>query len=296
MIKGILLAAFAGCCWGSMGVAAQYLFKNSGFTPEDLTPLRLVGAGLLLLLFTFFVERKDIFSPLKEKKNLIPIVIYGITLLLIQYTFFVAIHVSNAGTAAIMLGFGPLFIIFYYVLFKNRRPTWKEIFCLLLAMLGILLIVTKGRFDTLELSWQGAFWGLVSSAFGSFGTVQPRNVISRVGVSTVIGWGMIIGGLASALFINPIPKAVVWTPMVFACYFYIILFGTVIAFWCYLKSTEYILPSVTAILASFEPLSAVFLSFVLLGTMFNGAELLGMAAILSNMIILAWPSKQKITN
>ena len=65
----------------------------------------------------------------------------------------------------------------------------------------------------------------------------------------------------------------------------------VAAFWCYLKSTEYVIPSITAILGSFEPLSAVVLSVIILGATFNSYELLGAAAILANMLILAWPSK-----
>ena len=72
---------------------------------------------------------------------------------------------------------------------------------------------------------------------------------------------------------------------------WIIAFGTVAAFWCYLKSTEYVIPSITAILGSFEPLSAVVLSVIILGATFNSYELLGAAAILANMLILAWPSK-----
>ena len=49
ILKGVFLAAFAGCCWGSMAVAAQYLFTDCGFQARHLTTLRLIGAGVLLL-------------------------------------------------------------------------------------------------------------------------------------------------------------------------------------------------------------------------------------------------------
>ena len=217
--------------------------------------------------------------------------IYGVGVLLIQYTFFLAIEQSNAGTAAIMVGVGPLFIIGYLAICKHRKPVPKEFFCLFLAITGVSLVVTKGNFESLDFVSTGAFWGLLSSAFGAFCTVQPKNVISRVGVSNVVGWGMVVGGSIACLFTNPFAMDVHWTLPSVLCYFQIIAFGTVAAFWCYLKSTEYVIPSITAILGSFEPLSAVALSVIILGATFNSYELLGATAILANMLILAWSSK-----
>lgn len=294
VLKGILLAAFAGCCWGSMAVAAQYLFKYYDFKSENLTALRLIGAGILLLALTYLANRKNIFAPFKDKQNIRDICIYGIGLLMIQYTFFVAIEVSNAGTAAIMVGVGPLFIIFYEVIRYKRAPKLKEIVGLCLALIGVSLIVTKGDFSGLNISSQGALWGLSSAAFGAFCTVQPKHVIQRVGVSMVVGWGMVIGGAVACLFTHPFSMDVHWDWVSSGCYFYIVAFGTVAAFWCYLRSTQFILPSITAILGSFEPFSAVALSVLLLGVGFNRFELLGAAAIILNMILLSWPGKEKI--
>ena len=104
ILKGVFLAAFAGCCWGSMAVAAQYLFTNCGFEARHLTTLRLIGAGVLLLaLQAAFGGFQSILKPFKEKRNIRDVLIYGVGVLLIQYTFFLAIEQSNAGTAAIRL-------------------------------------------------------------------------------------------------------------------------------------------------------------------------------------------------
>ena len=110
ILKGVFLAAFAGCCWGSMAVAAQYLFTNCGFEARHLTTLRLIGAGVLLLaLQAAFGGFQSILKPFKEKRNIRDVLIYGVGVLLIQYTFFLAIEQSNAGTAAIMVGVGRIF-------------------------------------------------------------------------------------------------------------------------------------------------------------------------------------------
>ena len=190
-----------------------------------------------------------------------------------------------------MVGFGPLFIIFYFVLMKGRKPSFKEILCLFLALIGISLLVTKGNFRISDLSWGGCLWGLASAACGAFCTVQPKKAIERAGVSFVVGWGMLIGGLIAMCFTPLFNDNVQWNISSFLAYAQIVLFGTVAAFWCYLKSTEYVLPSISAILASFEPFSAVLLSVIFLNSSFNAYELIGGAAIVANMIILSWPKK-----
>ena len=96
ILKGVFLAAFAGCCWGSMAVAAQYLFTDCGFQARHLTTLRLIGAGVLLLaLQAAFGGFQSILKPFKEKRNIQDILIYGVGVLLIQYTFHKNFHNQN---------------------------------------------------------------------------------------------------------------------------------------------------------------------------------------------------------
>jgi drug/metabolite transporter (DMT)-like permease len=290
LLTGVGLASFAGCCWGAMSVAAQYLFAEGGFRSDDLTALRLLGAGVLLLIIPV-LSGQNPFAALKDRKNFRDIFLYGLGIMCVQYTFFIAIEVSNAATAALMVGFVPLFVVMFLFFMEGRRPHKKEWVALVLALFGVSMIVTKGNFSTLDLSAQGVLWGLASAASGAFCSLQPRAVIKRVGVTTVIGWGMLVGGAVLSLFSNPFSSDCVWSWTNFACYFFIVFIGTVVAFWCFLKSYSFISPSITSILSSFEPLSSVVLSVVLLGTTFNSCELAGAAAIVGNMVLLAWPEK-----
>ena len=70
-------------------------------------------------------------------------------------------------------------------------------------------------------------------------------------------------------------------------FFYVILFGSVLAFWFYLGSTKYIQPGEAGVLASVEPLTAIVLSVLLLGSSFGWLDFLGSACILLTVFILA---------
>ena len=101
--KGIGLAIAAAVFWGSMGVCAQYLFQQCSFTPLDLVSMRLVLAGLILLIMERVVFGRNIISPLRNAKTTVGILVAGLLILVSQLTFMLSVAASNAGTAAIVL-------------------------------------------------------------------------------------------------------------------------------------------------------------------------------------------------
>ena len=249
-LLGFILAILAGFFWGSMSIAAEQLLQAFGFDSIDLTTLRLAGAGVLLL-FVVALQRRRIWAPFKSLANARDIVIYGLGLLAIQLTFFLSIEKSNAATAALMVMTGPLFVIGWTAFAERRAVTKTEWLAFLLAALGVALIVTKGRFDTLDLSLEGVLWGIASAAAGAFCTIQPKALMKRVPVDLIVGWGMTIGGGVLWLAAPPDLFAYEWTLETAALYFYIAAIGTVGAFCCYLKSLDYVPAPVTALLNSF---------------------------------------------
>lgn len=285
--RGIVLASGAGLCWGCMSVAAQYLFTDLGFSPEDLVSLRLLASGALLIAIDFLLNPRNVVAPVFRRENLPAVLLYGAGVLSGQYTFFLSIAHTNAGTAAILIGTQPLMILLWLAFHDGRHITPREGFCLLLALFGVGCLVTKGDLSSLDFSAAGVVFGLLSAASGAFSTIQPRNVLRRIGAGLTAGWGLFAGGCIMTIFNPPWAARVAWTWETVAACFVVILIGTVVAFWCYLASTKYVSPAVTGLLVSFEPLSAVVLSALLLGVTFGAWELAGAGAILANLVLLS---------
>lgn len=270
---GILLASAAGVFWGSMSIAAQYLMEAVSFDAVDLWALRLAGAGVLLLAVEAVVAKKNVFTPFRDANDRRDLLFYAVGMLGIQLTFFLSIRDANAATAALTVTTGPLFVTGWTAYAEHRAITKEEWISIALAMAGVSLLVTKGDFSTLDFSPAGVLWGIASAACGAFCTVQPKRMLSHLSVGVVVGWGMTLGGVILCL-VNP--------PDV----------GAVAAFWCYLRSLAYISAPTTALLANFEPLTAVILGVLLLGLTLNAAELVGIA-LLAVMVFRLTRAKKK---
>lgn len=290
--KGVGLSVSAAVFWGSMGVCAQYLLQQCSFTPLDLVSMRLVLAGLILLILERVVFGRNILSPLRDTRTALGILAAGLLILVSQLTFMLSVAASNAGTAAIVLTIVPLICACWLALTEKRPLTVREGICFVLAASGVFLIVTKGNFSSLDFSFAGVLWGLVSAIFSAAYSIQPRKLIMKVGVGPVVGFGMLFGGLIASVMNPPWTMNVQWTALSVSAFTYVVLVGTVAAFWCYLSSLKYISAVVVGLMVCFEPLSAYLLSVFAFDLRIGMWESAGICLVLLNVLVLSLPKKE----
>ena len=146
--------------------------------------------------------------------------------------------------------------------------------------------MTHGSLTSLAISPPALFWGLLSAFAAAFYTVQPKRLICKYRPTLIIGWGMLVGGLLFLPVSRPWDFTGLFNATAALLFSYIIVFGTVIAFACYLGSLQYLQPAETSILGSAEPLAAILLSVTLLHIAFTPFDLLGALSILAAVILL----------
>lgn len=274
--------------WGISGTVAQYLFQQKGFSPEWLVVIRLLVSGLVLLLYTFIKESRDIWRIWRSKHNCLSLIYFSIIGMVgVQYTYFAAIKYGNAATATILQYLSPVFITCYLALCTKKFPKLQETAAIGLAMLGTFLIITKGNIHSISISHLALFWGLGSAVASAFYTLQPRSLLKEWGSPLVVGWGMLVGGIVFSFVHQPWNFTGQWSVASAYAVAYVVLFGTIIAFYCYMESLKYIGPTETSVLSSAEPLSAAFLSVLWLHVSFGWTEWLGTACIIVTIIILS---------
>ncbi|MFD1737506.1 DMT family transporter [Bacillus salitolerans] len=290
---GITLVLIAASLWGISGTVAQYLFQLNGFTAEWLVVVRLQIAGFLMLLLAYRKQKSRIWHVWKMNQTRNQLILFSlIGMLGVQYTYFAAIEESNAATATVLQYLGPVFIAIYIVVKEKRVPTSRELFIIFLALLGTFLLVTNGQLTSLSLSIWGVFWGIASGVALAFYTLQPYTLIKNYGTMIVVGWGMFIGGLGFSLFFHPWNISGELNAMTLMAIFFVIIFGTLIPFYCYLESLQFLSASETSILSCAEPLSAAIIAVVWLQVSLGIMQWIGTLFILLTIIFLSKQGKK----
>ena len=101
-IRGVILTLTGGAAWGFSGTCGQYIFANSQMESGMLAAIRMLGAGMILLLLTIFTKKKETFCIWKHPAEAVRLVIFAIGgLMFSQFAYLTAISYSNSGTATV---------------------------------------------------------------------------------------------------------------------------------------------------------------------------------------------------
>lgn len=286
-LKGTLLTVVAGIAWGLSGTSGQYLMVH-GISALLLTNLRLLIAGGILMLLAYATAKDRILAFLTDRKSLLSLLLFAlIGLFLNQFAYLTAIQETNAGTATVLQYVCPVGILIYSCIKDKVAPTLGEIVSIILAIGGTFLIATHGQLDQLSMTPSGLFWGLFSALTYAMYIILPIALIKKWGSSLVIGVGMVIAGLVALPFTGVL-EANIPTSLDFLLAFAgIILIGTVFAYTAFLKGASLIGPVKSSLLASIEPISAVFFAFLIMNEQFYPIDFLGMAMILFAVTLIS---------
>ncbi len=286
--RGILCTLLGGTLWGFSGACSDFLFTNYAMDSSWLTVVRMLGAGIALTVINLTGSRKRSIAIWKNGMDAVQLVIFALLgLAFSQYAYLTSIDHSNAGTATVLQYLGPV-LIMGLVCVKNRRlPDRREGIAICLAVGGTYLLATHGNPKTMVLSQLGLIWGLLSAVSLALYTLLPAKIIPKWGSMIVTGWAMLLGGAAMALISR------VWSiPVALDIYGWlavggVVIAGTLLAYTLYLQGVADVGAVLASMLASVEPVSATVISALWLGTSFQWIDLLGFAAIMATVFLLA---------
>lgn len=113
-----------------------------------------------------------------------------------QYAFIETVHISNAVTATLFQFLGPVLITIYVAFEQKKFPASMQILAIITALTGTYFIITNGSIENIVLSKAAITFGLLTAIGFAFYTLHPASLIKECGTTIVIGWGMLIGGIA----------------------------------------------------------------------------------------------------
>lgn len=288
-IKGIAMILSGAALWGATGPLMEWILGVYGMSVSFLLTLRLIIAGLLLLLFLKFrkVKLLSVFQGGIWVRQLLVFSVIG--MLGVQFSFVSSIESSNAVVATLFQFLAPVYIIFFISLRHRKFPPNYQLIGMAGTLAGLFLLLTNGRLDELAVSGTALFWGVMVGLSFAFYTLYPGRLMEEWGVLLIVGWSMLFGGIFLGM-VNPVFLSDDWPLLaeegVLWGIFTVIIIGT-LAFVLFLSSMRFISPVETSILSAFEPLTAMVITAVWFGQFLAPVQLAGTAIML---IFVTWLS------
>lgn len=286
--KGAVLAISGSLFWGIMGVVCQFLLQERQLPALWLVHVRMLFAGLLMLVGDYFINRKNLYEVWHGRYNIVQMLIFSfVTIMAVQFTYLSAVKHMNAAMATVFVSLAPIMTMLWLCLRRWESPRFNEALCCISAVLGAIIMATHGDMTSLSISEEGLLWGVTLPFAGVVYTVQPGYLMKHFRPINVIGWGLLLGGVALIPWVQfwNCPVSLDITAILMLGY--TVVFGTAIAFGTFLASLRYIQPHIAAIYELLEPFSAIALSIILLDVLFQLPEWIGTALIMLPVIYLA---------
>ncbi|CAM4180513.1 membrane protein [Bacillus manliponensis] len=291
---GLIMIITGATLWGLSGPMIQWLFQHTKVSSIDFLVIRLLLAGVFILSF-LLIRKQHIFRIWQQPRHLLQLIIFSILGMLgAQYAFIETVHISNAVTATLFQFLGPVLITIYVAMQYKKLPSTMQVLAIVAALTGTYFIITNGSVQNIVLSKEAILFGLLTAIGFAFYTLHPASLIKQWGTTLIIGWGMLIGGIALFIYNRSFEwkqLSQTFTLLTFSMLILIIISGT-LSFLLYIGSLKYLSPTETSILSSIEPLVAAIISIVWLKESFGAYQLLGGVCIVVAVIFLTMPEKE----
>ncbi|OZQ63323.1 EamA family transporter [Paenibacillus sp. VTT E-133280] len=289
--RGIFFIITGAVFWGIGGTVAKKLFQQYGIDMGWFVTIRLLIAGLLLLIVHILKKgATEIFEIWKDKKLSFQLLIFGLVGMLgVQYTYMASIESGNAAVATLLQYLAPVMIILYLLARKQSIPTRKDMYTVSLALLGCFFLLTNGSLSQLSVPSDAVVWGILSGIALAFYTLYAVRFLEKYDSVVIVGWAMLIGGVALSFVHPPWQMNIKGLPLEACLYLiFVIVFGTMLAFWFYIESLNSLSPKESSLLGSLEPLAAVLTTVFWLKEPLGWFQWIGTFCILAMILVLAF--------
>ncbi|RFU64051.1 DMT family transporter [Bacillus sp. V59.32b] len=186
----ILFLILANLFW-----AGNYVFGK--FVVAEMSPLQLTFSRWLIAVFLLFpiahwIERPDWKKVWREWKTLLVMSVLGI----IAYNFLLyeALRFTTSMNAALVNSINPAVIVLFSALLLKERISLKNSLGLIISLLGVLLVLTKGQLEQIfQLDYnQGDLIMLLAILVWTFYSIIGKKLkttppISATAVSVFLG-------------------------------------------------------------------------------------------------------------
>lgn len=286
-LKGTLCVIAAGMCWGTTGTIQA--FAPEGASSLTVGSARVVFSGVILLLFMLAKRGRALFAGGWSVRG---VILAAAGLAAYQLTFFTAVRMTGVavGTMVAIGAAPPVAGICGRLFFRERlSPRWYA--ATVLAVAGCIMLVLGGNSGALEISFLGVFLAFCAALSYALEGVGLRMI--QKGPYDTIAVVSAVSGLMALPWLLTGDAAWMLEPRGALCMALLTFLSTVIPYTLFTIGVQNVELGVVYTLSLAEPLTAWFLSTVLLGERLSILGSIGVAVLFSGILLLALSKKNE---
>ncbi len=206
-----------------------------------------------------------------------------------------------SGVVAVVFSTVSFFNIIYNFIFYRNIPRMNIVFGIALGVFGLGLFFAPDISNTAMQSQvtKGILLAGVGSMLFAFGSmVTKRNQNKGIPSSTAITMASIYGAIIIFLYawVRDIPFIWPESPTYWGSVLYLTVFGSVVAFLCYLNLVRNVGPAMAGYATIMFPPVALFISSLFEAYQWKLLHLLGLAFVLIGNVFIIWHKKPQATH
>ncbi|MDO0825043.1 DMT family transporter [Desulfosporosinus nitroreducens] len=195
----IVIALFCAVLWGSAFPVLKVSYLELGILPDDRSAI-IVFAGIrffLAAILIFLLTVVGFQQSLKVRGTILPqLFLLGLLQISLQYFFFYNGLAHTSGMKAAILSSASTFfvVVLAHFVYCDDRLDFRKVLGLIAGLVGIILI-NSGQDFTLDFSWQGEGFMILSGLVSALGTILAKRISKEVHPFVLTGWQMLLGSL-----------------------------------------------------------------------------------------------------
>lgn len=266
--------------WGSIGIFVRYI----NFTSSQIALVRAIVGSIFLIIFSMI--SKESLSKEKIKLNLLVLICCGICLGFNWIFLFQAYHYTTISTATICYYLAPIIVMFLSPFLLKEKLNSVKVSCIVAAMIGMLCIVGIDKSSIGENNMVGILYGLSAACFYTGVVILNKFLKGISGRDSAI-----VQLSVSAIFLLPY---VIFTEKISLVgvssqsITLLLILGVVhtgIAYLLYFTVIQKIESQTVAIYSYVDPISAIFMSAIVLNESMSLLQIIGGILILGSTFI-----------
>jgi drug/metabolite transporter, DME family len=279
-ILGVLAVVAAASIWATLGLFAKILYAQ-GVSFESLVAVRASVGWVAVMTFVLATGRaKSLRVPRRDLAFLAPLGLVGIGTFYLLY--FYTVRESTVGTAAILLYSSPAFVVVLARLFLQEELNAAKMLALFLTASGIFLVAGAYDPSNLEVTPTVLLTGLLSGLTYGLYSIFGRPVTGHLRPSIILSYALFFGSLLLVVAALPTLDTLAGLPTSsYALLLMLSVVHTTLGFALYTFGLGRLGAGRAAIVATAEPVVAVFLGTALLGESLTVPILLGASLVIS---------------